>query len=70
MTGPLATIRASRRGRTHRHRVSLGRYRRFYYWTIETCPWRCSGAWMRHGLDITILPEIAPAPPLRRRHGA
>lgn len=76
MTGPLATIKAQRRtghavvtierrGRKRRHRVSLRRYRSFYWWTIQTCPWRCSGAWLRHGLDITVSQELAP-PPLRR----
>lgn len=65
---PLATIKAGRRtgcavvtiernGCVRRHRVSLKRYHAFFRWTNERCPWRTSGAWMRHGLDITIWDE-------------
>ncbi len=65
MSEPLAHVRAGRRtghavitiernGRTQRHKVSLKRYRAFFWWTIRRCPWKCSGSWARHGIDITI----------------
>ena len=66
---PLATVKAYRRtgcavitiernGRVRRHTVSLRRYRTFYFWTIKKCPWKCNGAWMRHGMDIRVLREM------------
>lgn len=52
-----AVITIARKGRVRRHTVSLRRYRAFYFWTIKKCPWKCNGAWMRHGMDIRVLQE-------------
>ena len=68
---PIARIKAYRRkggavithvrdGRASRHCVSLRRYRAFFRWTNTHCPWRCTGAWMRHGLDIAVWNEPFP----------
>lgn len=65
----IATVKASRRtgcavitikrnGRARRHTVSLRRYRAFYFWTIKHCPWKCTGAWMRHGMDIRVTQKL------------
>jgi hypothetical protein len=55
-----AVITIERNGYIRRRQVSLRRYRAFFHWTNAYCPWRCSGAWMRHGINITIWDEPFP----------
>ena len=55
-----AVITVVRNGRARRYCVSLRRYRAFFQWTNVRCPWRCSGAWLRHGINITVWNEPFP----------
>ena len=42
-----------RDGHTRRYRVSLRRYAALREWTnIAPLPWKRSGAWLRHGIDV------------------
>lgn len=49
-----AIVSVTRRGRTHRYRVTLARYYWLRFWLIILCPWRTGGAWMRSSLDVTV----------------
>lgn len=62
-----AVIRIEREGSVRRHCVSLRRYRAFFDWSIQRCPWKCGGQWKRNGMDITITNVRHGYPPLRRR---